>query len=382
LDVSLYFHIPFCTKKCPYCHFYSLPDQAGLQSIFQTSIALEWQRKVPLLAGNRIVSIYFGGGTPTLFAPQGIGAILQMIAQSDLNIAPDCEITIEANPEKIDLQLLKELRRLTINRISIGVQSLDDQSLQILNRAHTARQAENAVHDAYAAGFENISIDLMYDLPWQTETSWSTTLNRIRHLPITHSSLYNLTIEPHTLFYQKQKDLRPAMPSPAKSLRLLNMAIYELENLKLHRYEISAFAKNNMISRHNSGYWTGRPFLGFGPSAFSYWDSSRFQNVAHLHRYAQALTKGESIIAFSETLPYPANVNELFAIQLRMIEGVSEAKFPLPPDTIANLQKLKQAKLLTCRQNQWKLTKRGTLFYDTVAESIISEEDATQSQQP
>lgn len=341
--------------------------------LFKESLAIEWRRQLPFLSGKKIVSIYFGGGTPTLFAPSGIADILELIAGSHLEIDPDCEITIEANPEKIDLPLLIQLKQMGINRISIGVQALDDSSLQILDRIHTSQRACDAILDADQAGFTNISIDLMYDLPNQSESSWQLTLDQLSDLPITHCSLYNLTIEPHTLFFQKRVALQKSIPDPEQSLKLLQMAVERLEGLGLHRYEISAFAKNSMVSRHNSGYWTGRPFLGYGPSAFSFWEGNRFKNIANLHRYAEALAKEQSILEFTEKLPYPANVNELFAIRLRLLEGVKENEWPMPLETIAQLHRLKDDGFLEVREDRWKLTDRGILFYDTVAENIISD---------
>lgn len=342
-----------------------------LQLLFKKSLTIEWQRRLPLLAGKKIVSIYFGGGTPTLFAPQGIQDILEWIHQSHLEVDPDCEITIEANPEKIDLPLFILLKQMGINRISIGVQSLDDRSLQVLDRIHTAQRARDAIFDAHQAGFTNISIDLMYDLPGQSESSWRATLDHLLDLPFTHCSLYNLTIEPHTLFFQKKEALQKSMPDSEQSLRLLQMAVERLESLGCQRYEISAFAKNGLISRHNSGYWTGRPFLGYGPSAFSYWEGSRFKNRANLHRYAQALATGQSITEFTEKLPYPADVKELLAIRLRLLDGVKENEWPLPLETIATLHQLKKEGFLKHHNDRWKLTDRGILFYDTVAENII-----------
>jgi oxygen-independent coproporphyrinogen III oxidase len=369
--ISLYFHIPFCSKKCPYCHFYSIPNRPSLITLLQSSLMIEWQRQLPKLAGKTILSIYFGGGTPTLLPPRDLAAILQTVFSSGLQIDPNCEITIEANPEKIDLPRLIQLKQLGINRISIGVQSLDDSSLQVLDRIHSAQRAHDAVMDASKAGFENISIDLMYDLPWQTESSWQSTLDHLSELPITHCSLYNLTIEPHTLFFQKKEALQKAMPDPDRSLKLLQMGIDRLESLGLHRYEISAFAKNGMHSSHNTGYWTARPFLGFGPSAFSYWEESRFKNVANLNRYARALSNGQSTIDFTEKLSYPANINELLAIRLRLLDGVKESEWTLPRKTIANLEKLQNDGLVAHQKQIWKLTDRGLLFYDYIAENLI-----------
>ncbi len=358
--ISLYFHIPFCTKKCPYCHFYVIPNRLSHQQLLRDSLALEWEQQFPLLEGKEITSIFFGGGTPTLF--DGIGDILQRIPRAD-----DCEITIEANPEESSPALFASLRSAGINRLSLGVQSLDDRSLQTLERIHSAEKARQALFDAEKEGFQNVSIDLMYDLPGQTEESWRYTLDQLPDLPLHHLSLYNLTIEPHTAFYKRKVQT----PGGELSLRFLTTALDKLESIGLKRYEISAFAQPGHASRHNLGYWTGRPFLGFGPSAFSYWEGERFRNVAHLHRYARHLRMGTSPIDFRERLPYPANIKELLAIHLRLKEGVDLELFALPPETKATIEKLKAAGLLQQIGPQLQLTDRGLLLYDTVAIELI-----------
>lgn len=369
-DISLYFHIPFCSKKCPYCHFYFLSDRPHLQQTFLKALKSEWLQIQKLIAPHRIVSIYFGGGTPTLL---DISPILSWIFESRLNLAPHCEFTIEANPEKLHFDQLQKLRKNGINRISIGIQSFDDSSLQIIERPHSAIRAKESVLLAQQAGFDNISIDLMYDLPHQTLDGWEKTIHLATQLPITHISLYNLTIEPHTPFDRKRTSIQRSMPGPDLSLRLLQTAVAHFESQGFDRYEISAFAKKGFQSIHNSGYWLGRPFLGLGPSAFSFWNGSRFQNIANLHRYAEMLEKDTSPIAFQETLPYPANVNEQLAIRLRLLRGIDENDWDLPPETIANLHQLKKDGFLHQNNTHWQLTQQGTLFYDFVAESLISE---------
>jgi oxygen-independent coproporphyrinogen-3 oxidase len=360
VNVSLYFHFPFCTKKCPYCHFYVIPNRSAHQKLLSEALSLEWERQSSLLEGKSITSIYFGGGTPSLF--QGIEEILKKIPQRS-----DCEITIEANPEESSLELFTYFRSIGINRLSLGVQSLDDRSLQTLERIHSAEKAKQALFNAQKAGFTNVSIDLMYDLPGQTEESFRFTLNQLTDLPIHHLSLYNLTIEPHTSFHKRKVQI----PANDLSIRLLNLALEKLLLLGLNRYEISAFARPGHASRHNLGYWTGRPFLGFGPSAFSYWEEERFRNIANLNRYAQLLKKGASPIDFREKLPYPANIHELLAIRLRLKEGVDLKQFPLPQETKETLENLKKLNLLRQTQDQLFLTEKGMLFYDTVAAEII-----------
>ncbi|MBU6445859.1 MAG: coproporphyrinogen III oxidase, partial [Verrucomicrobia bacterium] len=213
----------------------------------------------------------------------------------------------------------------------------------------------------------NISLDLMYDLPGQTEESWAFTLDQLRDLPIQHLSLSNLTIEPHTSFHKRKVQL----PQPELSLQLLQTALERLASLGLNRYEISAFARPGFESRHNLGYWTGRPFLGFGPSAYSFWEGERFRNVANIHKYARALREGQSPVDFREKLPYPAHLKERLAVGLRVREGVNLATFPLDADTARVIEELKRNNLLAQRGTQLQLTERGMLYYDTVASEMI-----------
>ena len=366
--ISLYFHIPFCTRKCPYCHFYVVPNRAPFHRLLEEGLALEWDQKFPLIEGKEIASIYFGGGTPTLFAPDGIGSLLSRIRKSGLLLAPDCEITIEANPEESSQSLFEALRGVGVNRLSLGVQSLDERSLQTLERTHSAKKAEEAIYAAERAGLRNISIDLMYDLPEQTESSWSYTLERLSALPIQHLSLYNLTIEPHTSFYKRKNSL--LLPDSETSLRFLGAAVKAMEKMGLFRYEISAFSLPGYESRHNLGYWTGRPFLGYGPSAFSFWEGERFQNIARLQRYAIRLRQGESPIDFREHLPYPANRKELFAVALRLIGGAVWDS-SLPKETEKIVSRLIEQNYLAEKGGRIRLTEKGLLFYDTVASEII-----------
>jgi len=362
--ISLYFHIPFCKKKCPYCHFYVIPNKARDRALLAEGFALEWERQRPLLQNSSIASIYFGGGTPSLLEVEQIRAVIQRCGPLD----QECEITIEANPEDGEPELFQALKEAGINRISFGVQSLDDRSLVDLGRAHTGAKAKSAIAAAHLAGIGNISIDLMYDIPDQTESSWRYTLDQLQDLPIQHVSLYNLTIEPHTSFYRRKNELR--LPTQELSLRLLSDALVKFEQLGLERYEISAFAKPGFESKHNTGYWTFRPFLGFGPSAFSYWNGERFQNTPNLQRYVRALKAGESPIFFRETLPYPHNLHEQIAVGLRLQRGcVLPDK--TPDETLRTLQRLQEKGLVLQTGRLVQLTERGQFFYDTVATEII-----------
>jgi oxygen-independent coproporphyrinogen III oxidase len=363
---SIYFHIPFCSKKCPYCHFYVVPDREDLKKLLLEGLQKEWSRQLPQLQNKTIRSIYFGGGTPFLFGAKAISTLLKNIAYD-----PSTEITLEVNPEHVTEEAIKAYADIGINRVSLGIQSLDDSSLNILGRRHSAAESLQAIQAIEKAGISNISLDLMYDLPHQTLSSWRATLQQIEDLPVTHISLYNLTFEPHTPFFKKQKVLSPHLPTPEESLKMIQEAVTTLECFGFKRYEISAFARPGSEAVHNSGYWTGQPFLGFGPSAFSYWEGKRFRNVANLHKYCDRLKEEMSPVDFEEELRYPANVHELLAIHLRLLEGVSLIKYPLPDATIHTLDQLKQRGFVSIEGSHVKLTEQGLLFYDSVAEELI-----------
>ncbi|MBY0529045.1 MAG: radical SAM family heme chaperone HemW [Rhabdochlamydiaceae bacterium] len=374
-DVSLYIHIPFCSKKCPYCHFFVLPDKHALKEQFLASLFQEWKLRAPLLQGKRVVSIYFGGGTPSRLTALQISTILSYI-RKDAHIASDCEITLEVNPEDASKEFFISLKEMGINRISFGIQSLDDAQLITLDRQHSSHQGIDALDLAYSAGISNLSIDLMYDLPHQTLFSWERTLERVSALPITHLSLYNLTLEPHTVFFKKQAEIKPYLPNPDLSFSLLDTAVARLSSLGLERYEISAFAKAGCHSRHNTGYWTARSFLGLGPSAFSYWEKKRFRNMAHLNRYSESLTQGQFPVDFEEKLGFYEQQKELFAVQLRLVQGVDLIRFeqrhgPLGLDLMKSIDCL-VAKEWIDRRGSWvKLTSQGQLFYDSAASELI-----------
>ena len=358
---SIYFHIPFCKTKCPYCHFYVAANRPALHDTLHQALRKEWELRSPLLNGHAIPSIYFGGGTPSLYSPQAMAEILSWIPYSE-----DCEITLEANPENASRELFAQFRAIGINRLSIGVQSLDDATLQTLGRGHTAARAKEAIFAARDAGFDNISIDLMLETPSQTLESLRATLDQLADLPISHLSLYNLTFEEGTPFHRKRKTLLPLVPKPEECLSFLQLTVERLEAIGLKRYEISAFGRP---SRHNLGYWTARPFLGFGPSAFSYWNGARFRNTADIRRYAELLEQGQDPADFREELPYPKNLRELLAIRLRILEGVEVKE--LPAEILSTLEELQKQGWLERQGIRWKLSEMGCLFYDSVAEALV-----------
>lgn len=370
--LSLYFHLPFCSKKCPYCHFYVTKTKQKTQADYFTALKQEWHRKLPLLKNRIIYSIYFGGGTPSQVKIEHLVDFLNTIFSSKIEMHPNIEISFEANPEDLSYEYLKELKQTPINRLSIGVQALDDASLKILDRQHDAKRAIESIETAYNLGFENISIDLMYDLPSQTKQSWNETLRKAKNLPITHLSLYNLTIEPQTVFYKKRKEITPTLPSEPLSVYFLKKGIETFTSMGLKRYEISAFAKEGFQSKHNTGYWVGREFLGYGCAAFSYFEKKRFKNISDISKYISHQKDGLSSIDFEEQLEKEAAVRELLAIRIRLKEGANLSAFAnLSNKLLEDIEQLKEKGLLSQKENILKLTPKGILFYDTVASALI-----------
>ncbi len=346
------------------------------QDTFITSLKKEWDLRSPCLLGKEIVSIYFGGGTPSLLPAQKFENILEMIQKGPASISSNCEITLEANPENITLSSMQGFVRAGINRASIGVQSFDDKLLKSLGRTHCSKKAKQAIDSAKKSGIANLSIDLMYELPHQRLESWKKSLLEVANLPITHLSLYNLVFEPGTVFHKKRKLLSPSLPSEKQSLQMLNLAVKYLESFGLNRYEISAFCKPGYESLHNTGYWQGRPFLGLGPSAFSYWQGRRFQNIAHLKKYEKALLQDTLPENFEENLPFEKKQKELLALELRLLRGVDMNLFQaraglLSPSLQKSIQDLLTKNLLKQKNSNLHLSEEGLLFYDTVASELM-----------
>lgn len=364
--LSLYIHIPFCSKKCPYCHFYVLKTRQETKSHFLKALKRELFQSLDLMQSRPIVSIYLGGGTPSQLSVCEINDLLDFLLKLPLKIAEDCEITMEANPEDLSPLYLKELAQTPVNRLSIGVQSFNESSLQNLSRQHSSQKAINSIETAYESGIKNISIDLMYELPHQTYEDFQYSINQAAKLPISHLSLYNLTIEPKTAFFKKQDQLKPFLPNDKIAKSMLDYAVSHLEHSGLNHYEISAFSKPGYHSKHNTGYWLGREFLGFGPSAFSFYGKKRFRNIANINTYIKNIENNSSPIDFEETLNPQAQIKELIAINLRLKEGCNLSKYPTWDFLEQTIEKLSQENYLEKEGSTIRLTEKGRNFYDDV----------------
>lgn len=357
---SLYIHYPFCKKKCPYCHFFVIPEDQDGQKTWLKGILKE----LSLYSIVDPLTVYFGGGTPSLMPPEYIEQILFSNPQ---------EVTIEINPEGITKEKLKAFKKAGINRCSVGVQSLQKEELILLGREHAPDRIEELLYTLADVGFENVSIDLMYDVPGQTFESLKKSLNGLLKLPFTHLSLYNLTIEPHTSFYKRRQALEKMRPSPEVSQEQFLYVRERLIEAGFEHYEISAFAKKGFRAIHNSGYWLGREFYGIGPSSFSFLDNVRRQNIPHLEKWWRALEKGEKPISLEDPLPPEERLLELLAVNLRWLDGIDLIAFqekwgPLPPRTFKTLNKLEDLGLI---EKGPKLTLKGIFVFDQIAVELL-----------
>lgn len=327
------------------------------------SLKKEWDKKLPLISSRKVDTIYFGGGTPTL-SPEIITTFLSW-ATKDLQLSSNIEITVEANPETITDKILFALQNAGVNRMSIGVQSFHENALQILGRNHDSEKALFAVELA-SKYIKNLSIDLMFDLPFETSDSLQASLSPLSSLPISHISLYNLTIDPHTSFYKKRENL--PQPTAERSIKHMEYIFSQLQKSGFRRYEISAFCKNNMLSRHNCKYWKDEEVMGFGPSATSYFQKKRSKSFPNIMRYATKLENNHSFYEYEEILPEDKAKRLKHCLGLRLMEGIL-----LPPnDPIWNeFSFLMDKGLIEKKGNRAQLTARGVYFHDLVCEEII-----------
>ena len=298
---GLYLHIPFCNSKCAYCGFYSLPS-LKLKERFLEALKTEIVMRKDYLHGLTVNTIYFGGGTPSLLSTKEIGELLHLINDT-YPIGDEPEITLEANPDTLSLDYLKDLRQLGVNRLSIGIQSFFDNDLKYLSRRHDANHAHQCLDWAQQAGFSNISIDIIYGLPTSDAEQWNQNLDIFFAYNLPHLSAYALTLEPNAIL-TKQIELGKVQPvNEEDALRDYEILCRRAsENGYLH-YEISNFCRRGMHSKHNASYWFGTPYAGFGPSAHSYDGNSRQWNVSSIEKYID--TRRETARLRDQIVPRP-----------------------------------------------------------------------------
>jgi oxygen-independent coproporphyrinogen III oxidase len=361
---GLYLHVPFCLTKCGYCDFYSSTDSSHMQDF---SGALEQEMRRYRGCHPFFETLYLGGGTPSLLAAEDLTAIFSRLHQN-FTLTPDAEITLEANPDDVTAAKLRLWRDLGVNRLSLGVQSLNDPELRFLGRRHTAAQARRAVILAREAGFENLGIDLIYALPGQTEAGWLTTLKESLTLQPEHLSCYQLTIEADTPLGKKFAggEFVPVAEEQQRSFFLLTSE-YLAERGYLH-YEVSNFAlEEHYLARHNSKYWQQVPYLGLGPAAHSFHGRRRCWNVRSLQEYCRILGEGRAPIAGEEYLTVTQHHLETLCLGLRTRTGIALADLDHFPQARQTLAGLCEAGLLAIEQDRATPTRKGFLVADSLA---------------
>lgn len=318
---GIYLHIPFCIQKCNYCDFCSFPraNPATMEQ-YTTSLAAELRQTAPAARNAVFDTVYFGGGTPTILPPAMLTTLLRTVKEF-YPLTADTEITLECNPATADQAAFAALRAAGFNRLSIGAQSFDDRELSALGRAHNAAAIGETVAAARRAGFENISLDLMYGIPHQTKDSFAASLEHAMALDVNHLSVYSLIVEEGTPFYTR----RDTLPLPDEDMlcEMTELLLRVTATAGYHRYEISNYAKDGYHSHHNLHYWNLDDYLGFGPAAHSLWRGVRTGHSRDLAAYLA----GDDITEPEEVLTERAAMDEYVMLRLRLTDGVEKAAF-------------------------------------------------------
>jgi len=369
---GIYIHIPYCMHKCGYCDFNSHVAREQEMPDYVSALLKEMEiASSEMDNDSEIVSIFLGGGTPTTLPLELLEKILIQSRQL-FPLAPDCEITFEANPASASLEKLRGLRRIGYNRISIGVQSFQAHELVTLDRIHSPDEAVTAINWARQAGFDNLSIDLMFALTDQTPETWDNTLNKALALAPDHLSTYNLMIEPGTAFYGLQKHGKLKLPEDEQQLRYFQESIRQLTQAGYHHYEISNFAQPGKECRHNKIYWNNGNTFGFGAGAARYLNGQRSKNINLPSDYIRQIMQNGDATESTECLQTLDAMGETLMLGLRMIEGVNipqfEDRFKVSFHSHYQdvLKKLSQESFIKLTEDRLALTTKGLYLADSV----------------
>ena len=367
--LGIYIHIPFCAGKCGYCDFYSLAGCDHMMPDYHQALLQHIHESESAILRYDVDSVYFGGGTPSYYGAERIADIFNMLKLNG-NVMVDSEVTCEVNPDSTDPEMLKLLRREGINRLSIGAQSANDDLLKLIGRRHTFRQVRKAVSDARDAGFENISLDLMYGLPSQTKNDWADTLAKAIELKPEHISCYALKLEPGTKMYNEYFG-SPIIPDDDTQADMYCYAAEMLGKYGFAQYEISNFAVRGYESRHNIKYWTLEDYLGFGPGAHSCMGNQRFSYIRNLKEYIDRMDTGEDLIDERETVTPLERAVEYIMLAMRMTNGISEKEYRTKTQCdwrpiIGVLKIFEEKGWAVQEEDRWHFTVPGFLISNTL----------------
>jgi oxygen-independent coproporphyrinogen III oxidase len=373
---GIYIHIPFCRQACTYCNFH-FSVSLGNKEIMIQALVKEILLENDFIADKKIETIYIGGGTPSLLSAEELQLIFDTIKKK-FAIADDAEITLEANPDDINKNLLTQWRAVGINRLSVGLQSFNEAELKWMNRAHNAAQSLQCLDDIAAAGFTNYSVDLIYGSPLQTNDDLIKNFNIIAQRNIPHISCYALTVENGTALNKLIKENKSPIVNTDKQAEQFQLLLEMMESNDYEQYEISNFSKSGFRSKHNSSYWQGKPYFGFGPSAHSFDGiNKRRWNVSNNSLYIQSIEKN-SIPYEEEILTKEDCVNEYVMTSLRTVEGINleilAEKFGIKNKEriLLGAEKYVVQRKIVYQNAALQLTKEGKFFADGIAGDLFA----------
>ncbi|MCF7796684.1 MAG: radical SAM family heme chaperone HemW [Lentisphaeria bacterium] len=375
--LSLYFHIPFCKVKCVYCDFYSIPKREATIPGFVSAILAEFDQKCESLdlSNHFLDTIFIGGGTPSLLSPGQVETLLNAVYKR-FAISDSVEITLEANPGEAPSDKLKAFRHLGVNRLSMGVQSLQSNLLKFVSRIHSPHQALETFLAARKAGFDNINTDLIFAIPAQSKSQWLEDLREVIRWQPEHISAYSLTVEEGTALHRwvahRTVEMLPEIDDAG--MYLDGRALLAAEGYE--PYEISNYSRPGFACRHNLNYWTQVPYLSFGPSAHSYFQNQRWWNVRSLDGYLHRLTNTLPVQAGSEVLTKDQRVSEYIFTRLRLSNGISrrdyQARFEVTFEERHGKRLAKWLqKHIVCVDDHYRLTNAGLLLADDIAADLM-----------
>lgn len=371
---GIYIHIPFCRQKCYYCDFYKTVNTSLLEK-FLSALKIEIVQRKNYLENQEVETIYFGGGTPSVLTKTELIGILDSVRQH-FNVSETVEITFEANPDDLSIEYLNDIYSTGVRRLSIGIQSFQNEFLQKMNRRHDAKQAIDAVENAAEIGFSDISVDLIYGLPGLKINQWKTDLEQVFKLPVQHLSAYHLTYHKGTPFYTWLKKGTLKALKETESIKQFEILIQSAKENGFEQYEISNFAKERRYSKHNSSYWKGVKYLGLGPSAHSFNGISRSWNSSHIESYIKALESGLPYFE-EEILSKNNKYNEYVLTRIRTIWGVSakelEELFGSEKSTYfrKNIEKYINSDLVKLDNGIYNLTEKGMFVSDEIMANLM-----------
>ncbi len=379
--LGLYIHIPFCRSKCQYCDFYSLSGSEARMDEYQKALLAHLAESAPHAKACTVDTVYFGGGTPSYYGDKRLAELLKLVKKL-FRLDKNAEITLEANPDSVDFKMLKHLRRVGFNRISLGVQSADDAQLADLGRPHTFAQARQAVEWARKAKFDNISLDLIYGLPGQTLNGWRSTVEQVLALNPDHISAYGLKVEEGTPLHRRVEQ-GESMPDDDMQADCYLWTVDRLAQAGYGQYEISNFAKQGKYSRHNWKYWMTDPYMGFGPGAHSDFGGRRYSFVRNLDDYVKGVLEGGPIVDEDDEIPTKERGGEYLMLRLRTTHGIEEWEYrrnyflnfaPIE----AHLTEFAEHDLAVQTNGRWHLTAKGFLLSNSIISTLLeAQEQAT-----